>query len=313
MLSRRSIRRLALNLGETTVLIGPNNTGKSAILDALHLALTDPWGRTGTDDAPSGTSIRLCAEESVPGEWPRSAGEEPDPAGRSDSKGDRRSLALLTRFVRNPESGKVEPRRRLLEFVDGLPSGRGYRQVNCDRCRRYLPVFYLSALRDFDKEYMAEFPRFWERVLKAAEIPAESESDAQDVLDRLFSRLQGSDPKVKDINTALSGINRGLLLREDWFPDWTMLPTEMQSEPRFADPFLFVDQTDPDSFLLEKKGQGIQSLSVLSMFLAFVRHFLDELYAKDSEPVLLIEEPEPHSHPHAVRTLWRHIQTQPGQ
>ena len=160
---------------------------------------------------------------------------------------------------------------------------------------------------------MAEFPRFWERLLKAAEIPAGLESDAQDVLDRLFSRLQESDPKVKDINTALAGIIRGMLLREDWFPDWTMLPPEMLNEPRFADPFLFVDEADPDSFLLDKKGQGIQSLSVFSMFLAFVRHFLDELYAKDSEPVLLIEEPETHLHPHAVRTLWRHIQAQPGQ
>ena len=309
----RSIRRLTLDLGETTVLIGPNNAGKSAILDAMRLALTGPWGRTGTGDAPSGMSIRLCAEESVPGEWPRSVGEEPDPADRSDSKGDRRSLALLTRFARNRENGKVEPRRRLLEIVDGLPSGRGYRQVNIDRCWRYLPVFYLGALRDIDKEYMAEFPRFWERLLKAAEIPAGLESDARDILDRLFSRLKESDPNVKDINTALAGINRGMLLREDWFPDWTMLPAEMLNEPRVADPLLFVDEPDPDSFLLDEKGQGIQSLSIFSMFLAFVRHFLDELYAKDSEPVLLIEEPETHLHPHAVRTLWRHIQAQPGQ
>ena len=295
------------------MLIGPNNAGKSAILDALRLALTGPWGKTGTGDAPSGMSVRLCVEESAPGEWPRSAGEEPDPAGRSGSKGDHRSLALLTRCARNPESGKVEQRRRLLEIVDGLPSGRGYRQVKIDRCWRYLPVFYLGALRDIDKEYMAEFPRFWERLLKAAEVPAGLESDAQGVLDRLFSKLQEADPKVEDINIALAGINRGMLLREDWFPDWTMLPPKMLNEPRFADPLLFVDEPDPDSFLLDQKGQGMQSLSVFSMFLAFVRHFLDELYAKDGKPVLLIEEPETHLHPHAVRTLWRHIEAQPGQ
>ena len=36
----RSIRHLAIDLGDTTVFVGPNNAGKTAILDALRLALT---------------------------------------------------------------------------------------------------------------------------------------------------------------------------------------------------------------------------------------------------------------------------------
>ena len=35
----RSIKQLALDLGETTVFVGPNNAGKTAILDALRIAL----------------------------------------------------------------------------------------------------------------------------------------------------------------------------------------------------------------------------------------------------------------------------------
>lgn len=35
----RSIRHLVLDLGETTVLVGPNSAGKTVILDALRIAL----------------------------------------------------------------------------------------------------------------------------------------------------------------------------------------------------------------------------------------------------------------------------------
>ena len=79
----RSIRHLVLDLGETTVFIGPNNVGKTAILDAVRLATTRCWGkseprfrRTDIGDAPdgngehdlSGASITFRAEESAPEE-----------------------------------------------------------------------------------------------------------------------------------------------------------------------------------------------------------------------------------------------------
>lgn len=44
----RSIKSLAIELGETTVFIGPNNAGKTAILDAIRIALTRRWGQRGT-------------------------------------------------------------------------------------------------------------------------------------------------------------------------------------------------------------------------------------------------------------------------
>jgi putative ATP-dependent endonuclease of OLD family len=81
----RSIRRLVVDLGDTTVFVGPNNAGKTAILDALRIALTRRWGQRGTgfseydihlaDDtvdpkASNGVRIELRSEESEPGERP---------------------------------------------------------------------------------------------------------------------------------------------------------------------------------------------------------------------------------------------------
>src|SRR5438552_19027712 len=81
----RSIKALDIELGETTVFVGPNNTGKTAILDAIRIALTRRWGQRGTgfteydihlasetDDpkASPGVKIEIRAEEATAGEWP---------------------------------------------------------------------------------------------------------------------------------------------------------------------------------------------------------------------------------------------------
>ena len=44
----RSIRDLTVELGDTSVFIGPNNAGKTAILDAIRIVLTRRWGQRGT-------------------------------------------------------------------------------------------------------------------------------------------------------------------------------------------------------------------------------------------------------------------------
>src|SRR5215207_8954118 len=80
----RSIKSLEIELGETTVFIGPNNAGKTAILDAVRIALTRRWGQRGTgfteydihlasetDDpkASPGIVIEVKAEELTAGDW----------------------------------------------------------------------------------------------------------------------------------------------------------------------------------------------------------------------------------------------------
>jgi putative ATP-dependent endonuclease of OLD family len=44
----RSIKSVDIALDETTVFIGPNNSGKTAILEAVRIALSRRWGQQGT-------------------------------------------------------------------------------------------------------------------------------------------------------------------------------------------------------------------------------------------------------------------------
>ena len=322
----RSIRHLVVDLGETTVFVGPNNAGKTAILDALRIALTRRWGQRGTgfteydihltrdDDDPKaspGVSIEIHAQESEPGEWPDGVAEDLDQIVQLDPHTDLRSIALRTRCAWSEESGAFEPSWEFLNAAREPLVGRGVRRVNLERFWRYLPVFYLSALRDVGDEFSPR-SQFWGRLLKALEIPAGLESRALRVLDLLNRRLLKADPRLQEIAETLSCATRIAARDREGGLDLRMVPLKMWDLLSKAEIIL---RNEPDSpwLPLLRQGQGIQSLSVIFLFQAFVKHLVRELYEQDSEPVLALEEPETHLHPQAARTLWTHVRELPGQ
>ena len=322
----RSIRHVIVDLGETTVFVGPNNAGKTAILDALRIALTRRWGQRGTgfteydihvsgdgDDpkASSGVSIEIHARESEPEEWPDGVTEDLDQIVQLDLKSGLRSIALRTRWAWSEESGAFEPTWEFLNAARDPLAGRGTRRLNLERFWRYLPVFYLSALRDVGDEFSPR-SQFWGKLLKALEIPAGLESRALRVLDLLNRRLLKADPRLQEIAATLSGATRIAARDREGGLDLRMVPLKMWDLLSKAEIIL---RNEPDSpwLPLLRQGQGIQSLSVIFLFQAFVKHLVRELYEQDSEPVLALEEPETHLHPQAARTLWPHVQALPGQ
>ena len=322
----RSIRHVVVDLGQTTVLVGPNNAGKTAILDAIRIALTRRWGQRGTgfaeydihlsgdaDDpkASPGVSIEIHMQESEPEEWPDGIAEDLDQIVQLDPNTGQRSIALRTRWGWNDESGAFEPTWEFLNAAREPLAGRGARRVNLERFWRYLPVFYLDALRDVGDEFSPR-SQFWGRLLKAMEIPAGLEARALRVLDLLNRRLLKADPRLQEIAETLSGATRIAARDKEGGLDLRMVPLKMWDLLSKAEIIL---RNEPDSpwLPLLRQGQGIQSLSVIFLFQAFVEHLVRELYERDSEPVLALEEPETHLHPQAARTLWEHIRALPGQ
>ena len=322
----RSIRHVVVDLGKTTVFVGPNNAGKTAILDALRIALMRRWGQRGTgfteydihlasdDDDPKaspGVSIEIHMQESDPEEWPDGVAGALDQIVQIDPETGRRSIALRTSCAWNEESGAFEPTWEFLNAAREPLGGRGARRVNLERFWRYLPVFYLGALRSGVDEFSPR-SQFWGHLLKALEIPAGIESRALRVLDLLNRRLLKADPRLQEIAEMLSGATRVFGRDREGGLDLRMVPLKMWDLLSQAEVIL---RNDPDSpwLPLRRQGQGIQSLSVIFLFQAFVHHLVRELYEQDSEPVLALEEPETHLHPQAARTLWTHVQALPGQ
>ena len=322
----RSIKHLVVDLGETTVFVGPNNAGKTAILDALRIALTRRWGQRGTgfteydvhlahdtDDpkTSAGVSIEIHVKESERDEWPNAVKEDLAHIVQLDLNTEIRSIVLRTRCAWNEDSGSFEPSWEFLNVKREPLAGQGARRLNLDRFWRYLPVFYLGALRDIGDEFSPR-SQFWGRLLKALEIPAGLESRAQRVLDLLNRRLLKADPRLQDIAETLSRVTRIAARDRDGGLHLRMLPLKTWDLLSKAE-IILRNAPDQPWLPLRRQGQGIQSLSVIFLFQAFVDHLLHELYEEGSEPVLALEEPETHLHPQAARTLWAHVDKLPGQ
>ena len=267
----RSIRHLVVDLGETTVFVGPNNAGKTAILDALRIALTRRWGQRGTgfteydvhldsdtDDPKNsrGVSIELRAEECGPGEWPDAVSQALGRIVQLDLATGLRAIALRTRCAWSEESGAFEPSWEFLDAARMPLVGRSARRVNLEQFWRYLPVFYLGALRDVGDEFSPR-SKFWGRLLKALEIPAGLEARAQRVLGLLNRHLLQADPRLQKIAETLSGATRIAARDRDGSVGLSMVPLKTWDLLSKAEIIL---RNEPDSpwLPLRRQGQGIQ-------------------------------------------------------
>ena len=323
----RSIRHAVVDLGNTTVFVGPNNAGKTAILDALRIALTRRWGQRGTGfseydihlanestdpKTSTGVGIEIRSEEMEPDEWPEAILEDLGNIVQLNPANGCRFVSLRTRCQWNAATDSFEPSWEFLDAGRDPLVGVGARRVNLERFWRYLPVFYLGALRNAGEEFSAGSSQFWTRLLKDLNIPPDLESRAMRVLDLLNRRLLKADPRLETIADTLSGATRVAARDREGGVDLRMVPVKTWDLLSRAE-IILRNETDLPWLPLRRQGQGIQSLSVVFLFQAFVEHLLRELYEPGSEPVLALEEPETHLHPQAVRTLWRHVVDLPGQ
>lgn len=322
----RSIKQVDITLDDNTVFIGPNNGGKTAILDAVRIALTRRWGQRGTGfteydvhlasdgadpKASPGIGIEIRVEETVPDEWPDAVHQALDDIIQADPVTGRSSITLRVSCRWNASDACFQPEWAFLNAARQPLVGGSARRANLERFWQYLPVFYLDALRDADDEFSAR-SQFWGRLLKAMEIPPELEGRTQKVLDLLNKKLLRADARLAEIAVTLSGATRVSARDRDGSVDLRLVPLKSWDLLSKAE-IILRNEPDWPWLPLQRHGQGVQSLSVIFLFQAFVQHLLAELYEPESSPVLALEEPETHLHPQAARTLWRHVSDLRGQ
>jgi len=322
----RSIKQVDIELGYTTVFVGPNDSGKTAILDAIRIALTRRWGQRGTGfteydvhlatehadpKASPGVAIEIRAEEAVPGEWPQDLTDDLESIIQTDPITGKNSVTLRVTCAWNVADKCFQPAWAFLNAAREPLVGVSARKVNLERFWQYLPVFYLGALRDASDEFSSR-SQFWGRLLKAMEVPQNLEGRVQRVLDLLNKKLLVADPRLGKISDTLSGATRVAARDREGSVDLRLVPLKSWDLLSKAE-IIMRNEPDWPWLPLQKHGQGVQSLSVIFLFRAFIEILLADLYEANSIPVLALEEPETHLHPQAARTLWTHVDGLPGQ
>lgn len=322
----RSIESIDLDLGDTTVLIGPNNAGKTAILEAIRIALTRRWGQRGTgfteydvhlqdetSDPKKSDPVLIeieLAEEAV-GEWPEDLQSDLVDIIQIDPVDGRSSILLRVSCKWDDPAGSYVPKWEFLNVQRAALAGKGARAVNFQEFFQFLPVFYLAALRDADDEF-SNRSQFWGRLLRSVQIPEALERKSKRVFDLLNRELLKADPRLAKLATTLSDVSRIAAGDQPGGADLRLTPMRSSDLLSRAE-IIYRSETDKPWLPLARHGQGIQSLSVMFLFRGFVEQLLKELFKPDSVPILALEEPETHLHPQAARTLWKHVNELPGQ
>ena len=320
----RSIRNLDIDLGDTTVFIGPNDAGKSAILDAVRIVLTRRWGQRGTGFTEHDVhrpgqggdprtlppvTITLVIEEPNPSAWDLDmvAALEDILAVLPDG---RNLLTLRVTCAWSEEKEAFDPAWQFLDSAGQLMPERR-RATNLTGFFGYLPLFWLGALRDAANEFT---PRsgHWARLIKSVRIPDELEAEALGILAGLDARIVAADPLLSQIADQVGQATQVAVGEGPGAARINTLPLAIEDMLQRAGIVIRNEELRP-WLPLSHHGQGLQSLAVIFLFQAAVLQQLAEADRPGVEAIFAIEEPEVHLHPQAARTLWDRVQALSGQ
>src|SRR5260221_7998213 len=320
----RSIRSLELALDNTTVFIGPNNAGKSAILEAVRIGLSRRWGQRGTgfteDDvhrhdeaadprtAPA-VKIQFEFKEPAAGKWPADMVANLEDIMTLTVEGLNKVSVSIT-YTWNAGKEVFEPAWEFLDSAgNALPPRR--RAINLSGFYDYILFVWLGALRDAETEF-APRSRNWGGLLRAIKIPTALEEEVKKTLDQLDSKLLKADPKLDRIAETIGRATEIAIEDTPGAAKLRMLPLNVWDMLTRAGVILRNENLRP-WLPLHHHGQGLQSLSIIFLLEAAMSQQLSEGLFEGAEPIFAIEEPEVHLHPQAARTLWQRISQLAGQ
>jgi putative ATP-dependent endonuclease of OLD family len=188
----RGIKNLELDLDDLVVLIGENNTGKTAILHAIRLCLRDlgPRRRVVFDGfdfhlkdehaEPSGAdpiAITITFAEETAGDWDAARQRRlKDISYVADPISGRGAVALRVSCSYNPTERDFDQTWDFLnEAGQPLPSKS---EAHLAVLQREVAFFLLDALRDAGRNFDAKGP-FWRPFLKDSQLPPEKKAEIE--------------------------------------------------------------------------------------------------------------------------------------
>lgn len=313
----RSLVNIDIPIKDTTILIGENNVGKTALLDALKIVLN--WNKNQTthfkeydyhmataDDSPDtceGIIIELWFKEDKPNEWSSSLKQDLNSILQVDPNKSLISIGLRI----NSEYDLVNGENSTWNFltIDGEPlTGRGNSKNNIKKFLSYIKIFYLQSMRNSAIEFSPN-SKFWGSILKDLKITEENSEKLTKELAELNKSLLSEDKRLEEVMEILDGGNDVMIGmgHETSVKALPLKPWDLLSKSEI---FIKSQGNDVD-FPLSIHGQGIQSLEVIFLFQAYIKVLLKPTFKQETEAIITLEEPETHLHPQAVRALASHL------
>ena len=316
----RGIASLDLVLGATTILIGENNTGKTALLDALRFALRDvrtrrgcafdeydfhlPTANADPSKAPP-ISIRLTFKEDEPEQWDNEQIGNLNRARILQIGADERSLVILKVGARFDETAQEFVQDWEFQNPDGAALA-GLSETALGVFHSEVSYYYLSALRDAAKQFDSRGP-FWRPFLKESQLTPEKRREIETKLSEVNDLIISSHTSFSQVVSRLKDVRNVVSVADGGKEVVSVEAVPGRLFDMLSKAAVNMNTATGAKIPVERHGEGTQSLAVLTLFNAYLQAW------NKGDAMVALEEPEAHLHPSAVRALWQLIERIPGQ
>ncbi|MBA7533486.1 hypothetical protein ES705_25726 [subsurface metagenome] len=318
----RSHKNTFIELYKTNILIGQNNTGKTAFLDAINYAIgmkkempseDDFYASEDKFDPKNSDPIRIILEfrETKDNRFSDNVLYIFDKAIQYDEE---QYAEDPIKYIRVCHEVKYDKERdRYIDdkyFVDlnnkKLPKDSVVKGLHSS----FFPFFYLTTLRDINKEIKNKFS-FWGK-LKASIDYKDREKDIKKLIEQINNLLLKDNTTVNDLISKLKELEKNINISSDslYLQAFSKRSWELLDELN-----IYLKTANSNLALpIAKHGMGTQNIAILLIFNAYLDILLPKIVEnKEATPIIGIEEPETHIHPQAQRAVFQQISNMNGQ
>jgi putative ATP-dependent endonuclease of the OLD family len=328
----RSLGNVELALGDLTVLIGANNSGKTSFLDAMFAAIGAGRRILGQDD------VRLLEGEAFP---PKERAILVDvrihpiddngavaakfPEGSFwtelwgtgivvDEKEGHEFMAFRTSLTWNAARGDYVVDRKFLKdwgTFEGWSDRPTQSRVVAAAHLEPVAFNYIDAKRDLEDD-LRRPGSFWRRMTEDLGLTAEDVAKLEGALSDINEEIVSKSEVLKLLKDTLAKL-QFVVSSDGGAIDITPVARKLRDLSKGVD--VSFATTGAQSFPLARHGMGTRSLAALLVFRAFAA-WRTSSAMKSGEKLhstLALEEPESHLHPQAQRALFSQIKAIVGQ
>lgn len=304
----RLLRDLRLPLGELTVLIGPNNSGKTAFLQALAVAFGEQ--RADVEDlyidssgAPAKSfAIELLIRPAQGDEFREEIRDLLADAIQIPVEGPE-YFVLRTSGTPDTRRGGILPRRSFLKGWERTDSeSMAMSELKKPGVsREILELFsynFLDARRDI-VDQLQKRASYWGQLAGSLDIQDQLREEIEIALGALSTKIIKGSSVLEQIRNEIDRITEALTPGSPGV-DVEPLPVRVEELARSMD--IRLRAPGSAAISMARQGMGTRSLAALTVFSAFVKIRMTE--GPTALTLLALEEPEAHLHPQAQRAVF---------
>ncbi len=177
--------------------------------------------------------------------------------------------------------------------------------------RHLRPFFFLPALRTAKEQFSGQ-STYWASFLKNKDINDATRQELEEELSQINQKIVDAHPSFNDVTEEVKRVSDFFVtVRQTDAVTVDPIPTDAYKVLRHTHMSLLT--ASGAKLPIHSHGEGTQSLSVLLLFMAYLKTRLQADIDGQAEPIIAIEEPEAHLHPNAVRAMWSLLDKLPGQ